>query len=110
MGEYYRDELGKGDADDYDLFDWMRNLRQGSGLGRDRLFLGGSYPFTNLWKGALYGLINLNDRSFALNPWVYWNARENVEVDLTASLPWGGGGTEFGECPRVGFIRLCLYY
>ncbi len=110
MCEYYRDELGEMGKEEYDLFDWMRIMQQGGSLGRDRLFIGGNYPFTSLWKGALFSIINLNDHSFALNPWLYWYFREDVEIDLTASLPWGDDASEFGETPRAGLFRVRVYF
>jgi hypothetical protein len=110
MGEYHYDGLGRTRREDYQLADWLRVLSQGGSLGRDRLFLGSSYPVTSLWRGSLYALVNLNDRSFAANPWILWNARENLEISLTAALPWGPAGSEFGEYPRSGLLRLRYYY
>lgn len=109
-GEYHYDDRGKLDKKEYDLSDWLRNLTQGGGLGRDRFFGGFSYPVTNTWKAALYGIMNINDASFALNPWIYWFVREDVELDITTSFSWGEKDSEFGEFPRAGFLRLRVYY
>jgi len=110
MGEYHYDERGRTRREEYQLTDWLRVLTQGGSLGRDRLFLGSSYPVTSLWRASLYALVNLNDRSAALNPWVAWNARESLEITLTAALPWGEAGSELGEYPRSGLLRLRVYY
>lgn len=110
IGEYYYDELGRTRKEDYQLTDWLRVLSRGGSLGRDRLFLGTSYPFTGLWRGALYGIANLDDRSFALNPWIYWSARQDLEINLSAALPWGRSNSEFGTATKAGFVRVRAYF
>jgi len=51
------------------------------------------HPLVNVY---LTTITNLQDPSGIVQPYLVWDARENVQVHLAATLFWGGPGTEFG--------------
>lgn len=51
------------------------------------------HPLVNLYVTAI---MNLQDPSGIVQPYVVWDAIENVQVHLAATLFWGDSGTEFG--------------
>ena len=111
IGEYYRNELGKKDKDQYDFNDWMRLLgTEGENLGRHYLFLGERYPIAELWNWSNYVILNLNDKSGVIFPWFDYSLSDNTEVILVGYLPFGEKETEFGEFGLGGFARIRVYF
>jgi len=104
IGEYYRNGLGKADPGRYDLDDWIRFLStEGENLGQDYLFLGERYTIAELLVWSNHVLINLNDKSGTLFPWLDYSLDDNAEVTLVGYIPFGAFGVG-------GFVRLRAYF
>jgi hypothetical protein len=81
-----------------------RSLSEG-GYGRqnpmrDYLYFRASQPdaFDVLYlTPAVFGIFNLNDRSFALTQETAYRPEDNTEYRMQISFISGGGGTEYGE-------------
>jgi len=109
--EYYRNGLGKSDKSDYTLNDWLRLLSaQGENLGRDYIFFGGMRPFFELYNMSNFFMVNLNDGSGLVFPWVDYSLNDNSEIMFVGYIPFGGKLTEFGEFGVGGFARLRVYF
>lgn len=109
--EYYRNELGKSDKNDYTLADWVRLFSaEGENLGQDYLFAGQRYPISELWNWSNFALINLNDKSAVLFPWFDYSYNDNTEIMFVGYLPVGKKETEFGEFGYGGFARIRVYF
>jgi len=111
MVEYYRNEHGDSDKDQYDINDWMRLLdADGENLARDYIFVGQRYPLTELLNWSNYALINVNDGSGIVYPWFDYSFNDNTELNLVGLIPWGEKETEFGESGFGGFFRIKIYF
>jgi len=110
MLEYYRNENGERDKDQYDINDWMRLLdADGENLAQDYVFLGQRYPLTELLNWSNYLLFNVNDGSGIFYPWFDYSFNDNTELSLVGLIPWGAKETEFGETGVGGFFRVKIY-
>ncbi len=111
MVEYYRNELGETNKDQYDINDWMRLLdADGENLAQDYVFLGQRYPITELLSWSNYLLVNINDGSGIVYPWLDYSFSDNTELNLVGLIPWGEKKTEFGESGLGGFFRIRVYF
>lgn len=111
IGEYYRNELGKTNKEQYDFNDWMKLLgAEGENLGRHYLFLGERYPIAELWNWSNYVILNLNDKSGVVFPWLDYSLSDNAEVTFVGYLPFGEKESEFGEFGAGGFARIRVYF
>lgn len=111
VSEYYRNGRGKADEGRYTFADWMRLLgADGENLGRDYSFLGESFPVGELWDWSNYAIVNLNDMSGVLFPWVDYSFGDNTEVSFVGYVPFGGKESEFGGFGAGGFTRLRVYF
>ncbi len=111
MVEYYRNENGETDKDQYDINDWMRLLdADGENLAQDYVFLGQRYPVTELLNWSNYVLFNVNDGSGIVYPWFDYSFNDNTELNLVGLIPWGEKETEFGESGLGGLFRIKIYF
>jgi len=111
MGEYYKNELGKSNKNQYDINDWMRLLgADGENLGQDYIFIGERYPITELWNWSNYILVNLDDESGIIYPWFEYSFNDNTELQFVGFIPFGEKETEFGEFGAGGLARVRVYF
>ncbi len=111
ISEFYRNEKGKRNKNDYQFNDWMRLFgSQGENLGYNYIFLGQSIPLTELWNWSNYGIINLSDGSLMFFPWFDYSLNDNSELNFVGYIPLGKGNTEFGEFGVGGFARIRVYF
>ncbi|MGD8779466.1 MAG: hypothetical protein PVH88_10970 [Ignavibacteria bacterium] len=111
IAEYYRNGLGKTDEKKYSFEDWMSLINpSGINLGKDYLFAGNKYPVTELISWANYVLININDKSGMIYPWLEINLTNNTDLTLVGYIPFGKSQTEFGEFGEGGFARVRVYF
>ena len=73
---------------------------------RNTLFVGASYPVTDLMDLSLYGIVALNDPSAIVNPWLVVDISPGVKLWLTASVPVGEEQSHNGRSGPGGFCRL----
>ena len=74
--------------------------------GKDTVFVGASYPITELIEIALYGIIHCNDPSGIANPWLLFDLYPGLKLSLTAYVPIGGSSSVLGMSGPSGFARL----
>ena len=110
MSEYYYNELGQQDENDYEFTDWMNLFADGTNLGRDYLYLGESYSLAELIEWSNYIIVNLNDKSFTYTPWLSFSLNDNVDFDLTANIPYGNDDSEFSQFDENITVRLKVYF
>ena len=107
MAEYLRLGHGRKGPADMDLNDRFAYLT-GEILSSDKdtLFLGGSYPVTDLMDFSLYAIVNCNENSAILNPWLVWDIRSGWKLSLSMTLPVGNRDGSLGRMDKGGFVRL----
>ncbi|KAA3609285.1 MAG: hypothetical protein DWQ05_22595 [Calditrichaeota bacterium] len=109
--EYYRNELGKSNKNQYTFADWMRLFgADGENLGQDYLFAGQRYPISELWNWSNYALINLTDKSAIFFPWFDYSFNDNSEIMFVGYVPVGEKDSEFGEFGYGGIARVRVYF
>jgi hypothetical protein len=112
MTEYYYNEKGKDDYADYDMNDWMWSFGQyAENLGKHYLNIGQGFPviWNNMnWLNFL--MINLNDKSGIIYPWINLSLGDNSEMALTAYIPFGDEQSEYGGFGYGGLIRLRIHF
>lgn len=106
--EYFFNEIGATDKNDYDLaridlLDWQQ-------LAKSYLGATLSYEFTPLLSGSLAAISNLNDGSFFLSPSVHWSIQENLDLDLGSSFYQGQKYTEFWYYQTVNYFSFSNYF
>lgn len=112
MAEYYYNERGKDDYKDYNMNDWMAYYGQyAENPGQNNLFIGQGFPtIGNNLSWTNYILLNLDDRSGMVYPWLTLSAGDNTEISATAYIPFGKKGTEFGGFGFGGLARIRIYF
>lgn len=112
MAEYYYNEKGKKDYKDYTLNDWMASYGQyAENLGQNNLFIGQSFPtIGNNLTWTNYMLLNLDDKSGMIYPWLTYSAGNNTEISSSVYIPFGKKGTEFGGFGFGGLARIRVYF
>ncbi len=93
-GEYYYRGAGADDEGGYDVSEILNG--RSFVLGRHYVFLYASRIFADYWTPTLAVLVNAGDGSWLLLPELKWDAASDLEVKLSAMLPFGSGGSEFG--------------
>lgn len=107
MAEYLRLGQGRGDADELDLNDRFAYITgEMLSTNKDTLFLGASYPVTDLIDFSLYGILNCNEQSMILNPWIIWDLHEGLKLSASMSIPVGEDNGSNGRMSIGGFLRL----
>lgn len=111
IAEYYRNGNGKTDYKNYTLNDWMNLLgSEGENLGKDYLYLGESYPITELIDWKNYIILNLNDGSGMIYPWFDYSFNDNTIITLVGYIPFGKKEAEFGSFGTAGFVRIKVHF
>lgn len=107
IAEYMRIGQGRQRNADIDLNDRLGMFTgETLAIGSDTLFAGASYPITELWELALYGIVNLDDPSTMVTPWVRAGLYENVSLSMSGVIPIGDGTGQLGQVGPGGFVRL----
>ena len=112
MLEYYYNEKGKSDYENYNINDWMAYYgKYAENLGQNNLFVAQTFPVIGdnvTWTNYL--LLNLDDKSGMMYPWVTYSAGDNTEISATAYIPFGKKETEFGGFGFGGLARIRVYF
>ncbi|VVS94323.1 hypothetical protein [Desulfoluna spongiiphila] len=105
--EYLRFGQGRDDTDEMTLNDRFAYLT-GEILtsNKDTLYLGLTYPVTDLTDISLYTIVNCNDPSLTLSPWLEWNAHPGWDVSLSLNIPAGAEDASPGRTGTSGFVRV----
>lgn len=111
MAEYLRFGQGATKKDELSLNDYMAFFSgEQIAIGRDTLFTGLSYPLTDFIEGSLYTIINLNDGSGLLNPWLVYDIRPGLKLSASLNIPFGDEDGASGNAGISGFARLKLNF
>ncbi len=109
--EYYQEGLGKDSPDAYTLNDrWAYLTGERNTIGRDNVFLGARIPLTDIISFELYNIINANDPSVVVNPWLVLSADEDVTVSFSVQVPVGDEETSAGQLKPSAFGRIQLNF
>ena len=79
-------------------------------MGKDTLFGRVSYPLTDLTEVALNSIVNVNDPSTILNPWVLIDLFPAVKLTLTLYVPVGDEQSQNGKFGVSGFARIKIFF
>ena len=110
LGEFYHNDFGV-KVDDTQFDDYLIFLAgQRKSLNQNYFFLMAMYPLGDLLAGSLFGIANLDDGSFAINPQLIYNIFEDVELSLLASVFVGDDRDEFGYQSAGLRLRLRAYF
>ncbi len=109
--EYYQDGQGKTSPDRYTLNDRLGYLsNESDSLGRDNVFLGAKYPFAHKTSIELYNIINANDPSVILNPWLIWSTGDDFTIKFSARFPVGKEDSSVGQSKPSAFAHIQLNF
>lgn len=109
--EYYHNGFGVSSSSDYTFNRWMRLIGEtGENLGQDYLFLGESYPLTDLLTGSSYAILSLTDRSFVVYPYLEYSLSDNAVLTLIGYAPVGNATSEFGAFGWGAIVRGRYYF
>jgi hypothetical protein len=107
LAEYLRFGQGRDDKDDFTLNDRFAYITgEIITSNTDTLYLGARYPLTDLLDLSLYTIVNLNDQSVILNPWLEWDIFPNWKLSVAANIPAGHEDSGLGRMGVSGFTRL----
>lgn len=88
--EYFQEGQGKTSPDEYTINDRLAYLSgESETIGRDNLFVGAKYPIAEMTSIELYNIINANDPSVIVNPWLIWSTGEDFTLKFSAQFPVG---------------------
>jgi hypothetical protein len=111
MAEYLHNGRGIKDSGNYSAGDFLQLFfGEISNIGTDYLSTGLQYPLSDLITLQLFTIWNLRDSSWVAVPWLTFDAAENLEVHIAGNLFLGDDGTEYGEYPVGGFVRVRIYF
>jgi hypothetical protein len=111
IGEYLHRDHGVKEKDKYFYEDFLRMIfGEITNIGTDYLMLGASYPITDLLTIQTYSIINLQDSSWIIIPWISYDAGQNLEIMGALNYFFGDDGTEYGEFGSGGFLRFRVYF
>jgi hypothetical protein len=79
-------------------------------IGKDTVFARVSYPLTDLTEISLNTIVNANDQSALLNPWVLIDLFPAVKLTLTLYVPVGDEESQNGKFGVSGFARLKIFF
>ena len=72
----------------------------------DTLYLGASYPLTDLMDISLYSIINGNDPSVIFDPWLVWDILPGWKLSTLMTVPFGEEDSSLGRMGVSGLLRL----
>ena len=78
--------------------------------GRDYAAVSGTYRFEPLLSGTLTGILNIDDSSCYLSPYLEYSLSDEAVVGLGAMLYGGGAGTEFGALGERVYLRVRMTF
>jgi hypothetical protein len=112
LAEYYYNEFGKGDPDDYDHNDWMRLFNgEIKSISKQNLYLYGDYPLTDLIRINNSVVLSLSDQSAAIIPGFYYSFAQNLDINLFLNINTGSPSTAYAEeLGQSGLVRLRYYF
>ena len=111
MSEYYHNGRGASSANAYTFNAWMRLFgSDGENLGRDYVFAGPTYPLTELIYGSIFVVLNMNDGSSVLYPYVSYSLNDNTQLTLIGYVTFGKSDSEFGAFGPGGIVRIRAYF
>ena len=112
MLEYYRNTLGKTNAEAYDQNDWMRfYASEQKAIARDQLYLLVQHPVTDLLEAGLQTAVSLSDSSLALVPTLRYSLSDNVDVFAYFNINLGREKTVFSrDMGEGGLLRVRVYF
>lgn len=109
--EYLRIGQGRTDSGNITLNDRMAYFNgEILSIDQDTLFIGVSYPLTDLLEGSLYAIVGLNDSNTILNPWLIYDLRPGLKLSLSANVPLGDEEGQNGKSGASGFARLKFHF
>jgi|GEM_PF-2346823 hypothetical protein len=109
--EYYQDGQGKSSPQEYSLNDRLAYLNgERSVIGRDNVFVGAKYPIARMTSVELYNIINANDPSVIVNPWLVWGSRDLFSVKFSAQFPVGKKESAVGQTKPSAFAHIQLNF
>ncbi len=112
MGEYYYNEKGKEDYNDYNINDWMLYAGPyGENLAQHYTFSGLRIPIGNYLNFSAFLLYNISDNSGMVYPWLDYSLGDNTELMGTVYIPFGESvNTEFAGYGLGGMFRIRVYF
>ncbi|MFH1852112.1 MAG: hypothetical protein ABIA75_07170 [Candidatus Neomarinimicrobiota bacterium] len=110
LGEFYHNDFGVS-VDNTRFDDYLIALSgQRKSVNQNYFFLMAMYPLGDLLLGTIFGITNLDDGSWAVNPQLVYNIFEDVELSLTTSFFIGDNRDEFGYQSAGLRLRLKAYF
>ncbi|MBL7075435.1 hypothetical protein ISS37_09390 [candidate division KSB1 bacterium] len=109
--EYYHNGFGPSKKESLTIDNYLYLLGGSThSLMQDYLFSYVNQPVTDLMDFGIFGICNLNDGSFVLNPQITYNIFENTDLSLVLSYFHGEDDSEFGLQDFGGRIRIRAYF
>ena len=109
--EYYQDGQGKASPEEYSLNERLAYLSgERSFIGRDNVFVGAKYPIARMTSVELYNIINANDPSVIVNPWLVWGSGGPFSVKFSAQFPVGKEKSAVGQAKPSAFAHIQLNF
>jgi hypothetical protein len=102
--EYYHQGLGTSDSSRYDAMTVLTEERLLQ--GEDYVFGRVEKTFADYFKLSAGGLSNLNDQGAIAMAELVYEALDNLELKIGATIPWGPSGSEFSGRYDLGPIGL----
>jgi hypothetical protein len=109
MAEYLYDSRGGEGPDSYTLWQWLSYLDQTvRTLGRHHVTATIEVPAARIHTTfSLTGIVNVEDPSFVLNPWIRFDWNQYLALMLYGAFTWGGApGNELGSMGQGAYVRL----
>ena len=107
VAEYYRNELGRNNKDEYTFNDWMGFLYgENDSLGSSSIIVGAGFPLTETIGLFNHVIMNLCDRSMLINPLLNFNLSKNLKLSFYALISTGDEESENGSVGHGIFGRI----
>ncbi len=112
MAEYYHNEQGGKDYNQYSFNDWMRFLTtETKTLARDQAYSYTYYPVTDLINVGGSVVYSISDNSLLLIPTCEYSVGNDVTLTFFGNIYTGKQGTMYSEdMGNGGIIRLRAYF
>jgi hypothetical protein len=110
LGEYYHNDFGAL-PDQTGLFDYFNYFNYDiKSLNQNYAFGLIQYPITDLIDVSLYSIVNIDDKSSAINPKLIYRIYQDVELTLIGTYFYGDNRDEFGYQDYMARLRLRAYF
>ena len=112
MSEYYHNDQGNDDCNEYSLNDWMRYFTdEAKTLARDQVYFYSFYPITDLTNVGGSVVYAVSDNSTLLIPTLEYSISDDVVLTLFGSVYTGKEGAMYSNDMGNGaIIRLRAYF